>query len=143
MAFTTWALKRQFFYVLILVLFIAIVGFLIIQPSLNKPPSCTDGKQNGNETGVDSGGSCLNADPALVDSVSILWARAFRVVPGRYNAVAYIINHNKNENKMGAEKKKIYSFRFADANNFYMGKGEGTPFIPPAGNFAVFEPGID
>src|ERR1035437_3040718 len=115
MAFTTWALKRQFFYVLILVLFIAIVGFLIIQPSLNKPPSCTDGKQNGNETGVDSGGSCLNADPALVDSVSILWARAFRVVPGRYNAVAYIIHHNKNRNINVAAKKKMSIVRLTPA----------------------------
>jgi hypothetical protein len=74
-----------------------------------------------------------------VDQISILWARAFRVIPGRYNAVAYLVNHNKNV----AVRKINYKFRFADANNVYIGKREGSTFVPPSGNFAVFEPGID
>ena len=139
MAITTWALKRQIFYVIILLAFIFGFGFLIIYPTLNKAPTCNDLKQNGNETGVDCGGSCPNACLAQVDPVSVLWARAFEVVPGRYNAVAYIVNHNKNV----AAEKVGYRFRFADANNVYIGKREGVAFIPPAGNFAVFEPGID
>ncbi|MFA5841177.1 MAG: hypothetical protein WC847_02820 [Candidatus Paceibacterota bacterium] len=135
----TWALKRQFFYIAILVAFFSILAFLLIYPSLTKAPTCNDLKQNGDETGIDSGGSCLNADPAKVDAVSILWARAFKVVPGRYNAVAYLVNHNKN----AAVGKINYRFRFADANNIYIGKREGSTFIPAGGNFAVFEPGID
>lgn len=135
----TWALKRQIFYVIVLFLFISAFGFLIIYPKLTKAPTCTDGKQNGDETGIDSGGSCLNADPTKVDDVSVLWARAFRVIPGRYNAVAYIVNHNKNT----AAQKVNYRFRFADKNNLYIGKREGSTFIPTGGNFVVFEPGID
>jgi hypothetical protein len=134
-----WALRRQIFYVLVLVLFFGIFGFLIISPRLNKAPTCFDGKQNGNETGVDCGGSCADACASQVDQVSVLWARAFQVIPGRYNAVAYLVNHNKNV----AVEKINYRFRFADANNVYIGKREGSTFIPPAGNFAVFEPGID
>jgi hypothetical protein len=135
----TWAFKRQIFYIAILIAFFSIFAFLIIYPSLNKAPTCNDLKQNGDETGIDCGGSCLNACLAQVDAVSILWARAFKVVPGRYNAVAYLINHNKNE----AVQKINYRFRFADANNVYIGKREGSTLIPPGGNFAVFEPGID
>lgn len=135
----TWAFKRQFFYVVILVLFFCVFGFLIIYPKLNKAPSCMDGKQNGTETGVDCGGSCINACLAQVDEVSVLWARAFRVVPGRYNAVAYLENHNKNT----VIDKVTYKFRFADANNVYIGKREGSAYIPPSGKFAVFEPAID
>ena len=135
----TWALKRQIFYVIVLLLFISVFGFLIIYPRLNKAPTCFDLKQNGDETGVDSGGSCLNADPTKVNEVSILWSRAFKVIPGRYNAVAYIVNHNKNT----AAQKVNYRFRFADKNNIYIGKREGSTFIPPGGNFVVFEPGID
>ena len=135
----TWAFKRQFFYVVILVLFFSVFGFLLIYPKLNKAPSCTDNKQNGTETGVDCGGSCTNACLAQVDEVSVLWARAFRVVPGHYNAVAYLENHNKNT----AIDKITYRFRFADANNVYIGKREGSTYIPPSGKFAVFEPGID
>lgn len=135
----TWALKRQIFYVVVLVSFFSFFGFLIIYPKINKPPSCFDNKQNGNETGIDCGGSCLSACIEQVDTVSVLWARAFKVVPGRYNAVAYLVNHNKNL----AVKKINYKFRFADSNNIYIGKREGVAFIPPGGNFAIFEPGID
>jgi len=135
----TWALKRQIFYLSILIIFFLIVGFLIISPNFNKAPSCVDGKQNGNETGVDCGGSCSNMCLAQVDPVSVLWARAFKVIPGRYNAVAYLENHNKN----AAINKINYRFRFADENNVYIGKREGSTYVPPSGKFAVFEPGID
>lgn len=139
MALMTWAHKRQFFYIIILILFFLIFGYLIISPTINKAPTCTDNKQNGDETGIDCGGSCLKACLAQVDSVSVLWARAFRVIPGRYNAVAYLVNHNKNT----AVEEVSYRFRFADADNVYIGKREGTTFIPPGSSFAVFEPGID
>jgi len=139
MAITTWALKRQIFYVVILLLFFGILGFLLIFPNLQKAPSCTDGIQNGSETGVDCGGSCPNACLSQVDTVSVLWARAFEVVPGRYNAVAYIVNHNKTN----AAEKVTYRFRFADANNIYIGMSQGATVIPVSGNFAVFAPGID
>jgi len=135
----TWAFKRQIFYVLVLVLFLAVFGYLVSYSIVNKTASCTDGRQNGTETGIDCGGSCTNACLSQVDAISILWARAFRVVPGRYNAVAYLENHNKNT----AINKINYKFRFADANNVYIGKREGSTFIPPAGKFAIFESAID
>jgi len=134
-----WALKRQFIYILCIVLFCAIVAFIILYPSLNKPPTCDDGVQNGTETGIDCGGSCPYACADQMSQPTVLWARAFEVVPGRYNAVAYIVNHNKNV----AAEKVSYRFRFADENNIYIGMREGTTFIPPAGDFAVFEPAID
>ncbi|MBI3888843.1 hypothetical protein HY311_03585 [Candidatus Nomurabacteria bacterium] len=139
MAFTTWALKRQILIVIGLILILFIFGFLIIIPNLNQAPSCVDGKQNGTELGIDCGGICARACVSQVENVSVLWARSFRVIPGRYNAVAYVANHNKNT----AAEKISYRFRFADANNVYIGKREGTTFIPPAGNFAIFESGID
>jgi hypothetical protein len=112
---------------------------LIILPYLNKAPTCFDGKQNGTEMGVDCGGSCARACTTQVDQVSVLWSRAFEVVPGRYNAVAYLENHNVNT----AVDKISYRFRFADKDNVYIGKREGETSIPPSGKFAVFEPAID
>ncbi len=135
----SWALKRQIAYIFLLVVFFSASGYLIAAPRLKKPVSCVDNKQNGDETGIDCGGSCARACISQVDEVSILWARAFRVIPGRYNAVAYIENHNKN----AAINKINYRFRFADANNIYIGKREGSTFIPPAGKIAIFEPAID
>ena len=135
----TWALRRQLFYIAIIIAFLAVLGFLIISPHLNQTPTCTDNKQNGDETGVDCGGSCSKACITQVDQISILWSRAFRVVPGRYNAVAYLENHNKN----AAIDKISYRFRFADKDNIYIGKREGSTYVPPSGKFAVFEPAID
>lgn len=134
-----WALKRQFLYSLVVILFVGGLGFLIIYPYFNKAPTCMDGKQNGTETGVDCGGSCVRACTLQLDKISVLWSRAFRVVPGRYNAVAYL--ENKNENT--AINKITYRFRFADKDNVYIGKREGETYVPPKGKFAVFEPAID
>ncbi len=135
----TWAFKRQVFYLAILILVVLIFGYLIINPIVNKAPSCTDGLKNGIETGIDCGGSCARACLTQVDPVSVLWTRSFKVVTGRYNAVAYLENHNQNT----AVNKINYKFRFADSNNVYIGKREGSTFIPPSGKFAIFEPGID
>ena len=135
----TWGLRRQLFYSSVVVGFFLVFGFLIIRPYFNKAPTCTDGRQNGTETGVDCGGSCSRACAQDSDPIAIVWSRAFRVVPGRYNAVAYLENHNKNK----AINKINYRFRFADANNVYIGKREGSAFVPPSGKFVVFEPAID
>jgi hypothetical protein len=135
----TWALKRQITYVLIIFIFFSIFGFFISYPYLNKEPVCNDGIQNGDESGVDCGGSCALACLAEVDKISLLWSRTFQVVPGRYNAVAYLENQNTNT----AIYKINYKFRFADKDNVYIGKREGSTSIPPGGKFAIFEPAVD
>ncbi|MDP1689234.1 MAG: hypothetical protein Q8L47_03855 [bacterium] len=134
-----WAFKRQLFYLAVVIAFIGGLAFLIAYPYFNKTPTCIDGKQNGTETGVDCGGICQLACIAEVDQISILWSRIFRVVPGRYNAIAYL--ENKNENT--AIYRIKYRFRFADKDNIYIGKREGETYVLPKGKFAVFEPAID
>ena len=135
----TWATKRQLLYTLIMIAFLGLIGFLIILPSLNKAPTCNDGKQNGDEVGIDCGGSCPLACVSEVNQISVNWVRSFKVVSGRYNAVAYLVNHNKNT----AIQKINYRFRFADKDNVYIGTREGSTYVPPSGNFVVFEPAID
>ncbi len=135
----TWALRHQLFYLGILALFISGIAFFVVYPSLSRAPTCMDGRMNGVETGVDCGGSCLLACRVETEEISVLWARSFEVVPGRYNAVAYLRNHNENKVAEGV----AYRFRFADKNNLYLGDRRGTVFVPPNGNFAVFEGGIN
>jgi hypothetical protein len=133
-----WALRRQLFYVFIVILLALLIAFLIIFPQFNKPPTCSDGIQNGNETGIDCGGSCPNACLSQVIKPAVLWERAFEVVPGRYNAVAYIVNYNKTY----AAEKVSYRFRFADENNIFIASRDGVATIPPGTSFAIFEPAI-
>ncbi len=133
-----WALRRQIFYIIVIILFFALLAFLIILPQFNKPPTCYDGIKNGNETGIDCGGSCPNACLSQAIPPAVLWERAFEVLPGRYNAVAYVVNYNKTY----SAEEVSYRFRFADANNIYIGSRDGTTFIPPGSNFAIFAPAI-
>lgn len=134
----TWAFRRQFIYLSVLILFFLGVGFLLAYPYINFAPSCFDGKRNGNESGIDCGGSCVRACLFEVDKLSVIWARSFRVTDGRHNAVAYVENQNINT----AIYKIKYRFRFADKDNIYIGMREGETFVPPAGKFAIFEPAI-
>jgi len=134
----TWGLRRQLFYIGVLVIFFLALAFLVVYPQISKLPSCTDNKQNGDEAGIDCGGSCVKACTFEVDQISVLWARTFEIIPGRYNAVAYLQNLNKDT----AIYKIKYRFRFADKDNIYIGKRDGETFIPPGGQFAIFEPGI-
>jgi hypothetical protein len=135
----TWASKRKVFYLAIVAVVVLFFIYLTIRPYINKTPTCFDDKQNGTETGVDCGGSCQIACTIQVDEISVKWARAFEVVPGRYNAVAYLENHNKDT----VINSISYRFRFADKDNVYIGKRDGTTYVPPSGKFAIFEPAID
>ncbi len=134
----TWAFKRQFAYLSILIVFFLGLGFLFAYPYINSKPTCSDGAQNGTETGIDCGGSCARACNFEVDRLSVVWARSFRVTDGRYNAVAYVENQNINT----AIYRIKYRFRFADKDNLYIGMREGETFVPPSGKFAIFEPAI-
>lgn len=135
----TWALRRQITYIGGLFIFFGAIATYFLWPYFNKLPTCNDGKQNGNESGIDCGGECPLACFNEVDKLSVFWSRTFEVVPGRYNAVAYIENQNDNQ----AINKIKYRFRFADANNLYIGMREGETFVPPRGKFAIFEPAIN
>ncbi|MCF7833675.1 MAG: hypothetical protein K9L98_00735 [Candidatus Pacebacteria bacterium] len=135
----TWAVKRQIVYVTILAIFFGIFGYMIIAPIIRQIPSCDDGRQNGDEAGIDCGGSCALVCIFQVDEINILWSRAFEVVPGRYNAVAYL----ENQNESSAIRRIRYRFRFADKNNIYIGMREGEVMVPPSRKFAVFEPALD
>lgn len=135
----SWASRRQFQYILGVLIFLFAAGFLILYPKLHQAPSCFNNKQDGLETGVDCGGSCSRTCSVEVDPIALLWARSFEVVPGHYNAVAYLENKNVNN----AVNEIHYRFRFSDANNVYIGQRDGTTYIPPFGKFAVFEPAID
>lgn len=134
----TWALRRQLLYIGIFLAVIFLVGFWLFKPYFQNPPTCSDRIQNGDETGVDCGGSCELACSFEVDEVSVLWSRVFEVLPGRYNAVAYLENHNKD----AIISKIDYRFRFADENNLYIGQRVGEAFVPHGKKFAIFEPGV-
>ena len=131
--------KRQAQYILGLFLFLGVIAFLIALPLLTKKPTCTDGKKNGGETGVDCGGACQRICSESVSEPIVLWSRAFPVSNNNYNLVAFVENHNKS----AAIASVNYEFRIYDTNNLLIGRREGSTFIPPNQQFAIFEPRFD
>ncbi len=135
----SWASRRQGQYLFGLFLFLGLVAFAILYPILTKPATCSDGKKNGTETGVDCGGVCQRICTVDVAEPIILWSRAFPVSNNSYNLVAFVENHNK----AAAVSMISYEFRIYNTKNILIGRRQGTTFIPPNQQFAVFEPRFD
>jgi len=112
----------------------------LIAGALRPAPSCTDGRQNQNETGVDCGGVCgactttIAAEPLKIEGSYIIDG-----VDGRVDAVAQITNPN---HLFGASSVR-YTFVLKDAQGTVIGRRDGATFILPAQTKYVLEPGIE
>lgn len=134
----TWSGKRKLFYGGIACFALALFLLIAIYPQLSKEPTCADGKKNGNEVGVDCGGGCMRICQAQAVPLVVKWSRSFKVGDGFYNAFAYI----ENQNLQAASRFIYYEFNFYDENNIYISNRKGVAYIPPNGNFGIFEPAI-
>lgn len=135
----SWAGRRRALYgggvILFLIAVLGIPSFFLFY----ERPSCSDGVQNQGELGVDRGGPCPLLHESEVRRPAVLWARSFRVVPGVYNAVAYVANPNFNAGALEVP----YSFKLFDEDNLLIVEREGTTFISPNGTTPIFEGGIE
>ena len=135
----SWASRRQSKYLGGLFLFIGLIVLIFLWPTITKAPTCTDNKQNGTETGVDCGGTCQRVCTEEVSEPLVIWQRAFPVTGHVYNLVAFI----ENQNKSAGIASINYEFRVYDTNNLLIGRRQGSTFIPPNQEFAVFESRFD
>ena len=102
------------------------------------PPTCSDGKQNQSERGIDCGGTCSLACKEDVSPLVIEWSRAFKVEDGTYDVVAFVENQN---GTYGVEKA-IYHFKIYDKDNILIAEKFGKTYVKEREKFAVFETGI-
>lgn len=135
----SWASRRQFTYLSIVIIFIAFILFVILRPIIFRTPTCNDRKQNGDEQGVDCGGICYKICEFQATNPIILWSRIFPVSGNSYNLLAYAENQNQN----GSAYEAKYEFRVYDIENKLIGRRTGKAFIPPNQRFAVFESRFD
>lgn len=120
--------------VFLLIIIIPTVFFMVY-----KEPTCFDGKQNQEETGVDKGGPCKLLDENTLEPLKILWARAFSVREGTYSAVAYIENPNP---KSGIESM-TYQFKLYNEGNILIAERFGRVPILPGRVMPILEAGIN
>ncbi len=133
-----WSTKRRWMYGGGVVLVIAIISIAVFWSIFYKSPTCTDGTKNGDETGVDCGGSCKNLCTSDALNPAILWAKVFNISGDVYNAVAYVENPNLNSSNAQAK----YQFTIYDEKNKPVTVREGYVKIPRGKKFAIFETGI-
>ncbi|MFQ5661902.1 MAG: hypothetical protein ACE5F2_01460 [Candidatus Paceibacteria bacterium] len=93
---------------------------------------------NGDERGIDCGGSCENLCLAQISDPVLLWSRAFKVSEGNYNAVAYI----ENPNFSAGVSRISYIFKLFDEENLLVAERKGRTFISPNGITPIFEGAI-
>ncbi len=92
-------------------------------------PTCMDGKQNQDETGIDCGGVCaiVCMEAALGESLVIREVTALPVENGAYDVVARIYNPN---NAIGAESF-TYTIRLFDGSGNEVGSATEKSWILP------------
>jgi len=129
-----WAFWRRFQYGVGFAMFWSIIGVVVYFVNFYAPPTCFDGIQNGDEAGVDCGGSCVRICAFTVEQPRVVWAESFKIIDGQYNAVAYI----ENKNQGAATPALSYVFTFYDQDEVVATR-EGVTILPPNSVYPVFE----
>jgi Mg-chelatase subunit ChlD len=134
----SWSVRRKSAYTGVVLGILFILAGTVFGIWYYEPPTCFDRKHNGDETGVDCGGSCaLLCSSEALDPI-ILWQRVFKVSTGVYNVVSYI----ENPNVTSESQKASYVFSLFDAKGSLLLKREGLTLIPANQRFAIFEGNI-
>lgn len=137
----TWSSRRKFLiggsFVVVVLAVVVAVYFAIFY----KAPTCSDGLRNGDEQGIDCGGSCVKLCQSFFIPPKISWGggKYEKVADGLYNVAALVINPNTNV----AAVNVPYRFSIFDNKGILITERKGTTFIPAHRNILVFETAID
>jgi len=134
-----WATQRRAMYLAGILVVLAIIIAIPAYLQLSKAPNCFDGKANGDEQGIDCGGSCAKICLSQINDIVIHWSRPFAVAPGVYDAVAYV----ENPNFRSGVSEVIYKFKLYDEDNILIAEKFGKTFIGPNEQLAIFESGLN
>lgn len=135
----SWANRRKFLYTTVSGVLAVGILFVLYLQFFTAAPTCFDGKLNGDEHGIDCGGSCALLCRDESRSPVVLWSRAFQVAPSTYTAAAYVQNPN-----LGAAARNVaYSFQLFDDKNALVVERVGTINIPPVSIVPFIDPNIN
>lgn len=137
---SSWASRRKNIYLLVVVFFVTFILSIFFWRFWYQGPDCFDGLKNGDEEGVDCGGSCSLICRADVIDPIILWdPRLFEIQKGIWNALVYVENAN-------IDTKAVYVPYFLtlyDENNKVLAKRENATILPNNKTVGIFEGGIN
>jgi hypothetical protein len=132
----SWARKRKFIYIGSIIIFVLVFIVLPTVIHFYKAPTCSDGKQNQDELGIDCGGSCTLLCRVQYAPLNVLWSRFSKVDDGVYNVLAYVENPNLNAEAYNLD----YVFKLYDKDGILLRERYGRTFAPANKIMTVFEP---
>jgi hypothetical protein len=134
----SWSERRKYTYSAVVVCIVLLVFFAAYRSLFSAPTSCFDNRHNGDEEGVDCGGSCTFLCTNQVSQPTVAWARSFLVATSTYTAAAYIQNPNP-----GAGAHQVaYSFQLFDSKNSLIVERTGVVDLAPVQMVPIIEPNI-
>lgn len=135
---SAWRTQRQIIYLIIVVLTVGLIIYGLIW-YFYPAPTCTDGKQNQNEQGIDCGGTCPKACMATTLPLRILWSRVFPERVGRFDVAVALENQNADR----GIKQVRYLIRIYDNEGVILGQRENVVYVNPLEKIIIFESGFD
>lgn len=132
---SSWGVRKQLSYLSIVLGVLVIIVSVPLFFVLNVEPTCFDGKENGEETGIDCGGTCVLQCQGDVTFPVIHWARAFKVEDGVYDLAALI----ENTNATIGSPEMLYQFKMYDEENLLIQDRLGKSFVLPGNKWVIFE----
>ena len=90
------------FYLLVIAVIFLIIYFLFLKPA----PTCSDGRRNQGEKGIDCGGPCPPCELIQLKPLAVNWVKSFPARENEISLLAEVANFNLN---FGA---RIFSYQF-------------------------------
>ncbi len=136
---SVWASRRKGIYLGFIVFFLTAASFFIFSKFWYTAPTCFDKVQNGDEQGIDCGGSCAKICSAGLIRPIVRWdPRLFEVLPGVWSSLVYVENPN-----VGTSAVYVpYTLTIFDEKNNVLAKREGATVLPNKKVVGVFEGSI-
>src|SRR3989344_3615993 len=124
----SWSIRRKRIILLIVLVFLVILVGVPIYFVFNKTPICTDNKMNGDESGIDCGGSCERF--CTRDALPLIMRtdpRILTVATSTYEIVTVV----ENPNLYGEVREALYSIKlYSSSSTAPIKVIEGKTYIP-------------
>lgn len=135
----SWSSRRKAIYLWSTILVLTLISLLIFWKYWYRAPTCFDHLQNGDETGLDCGGSCsLVCSAEALAPVMRSDPRLFQIYPNIYSVISFVENRNIDSSAFGVP----YKFKLYDTNGSTIYERDGVTDLPKNKTSAVFEGNI-
>lgn len=136
---SAWASRRKAIILSVVIFVLVAICFFVFWVFWHKAPTCFDGQKNGDEIGIDCGGSCdlICTGDAIFPIVR--WdPRMLEISPGIWSIIVYVENPNTDADAVYAP----YTFVIYGENNEILFKKEGATILPKNKTVGIFEGSI-